>query len=289
MSEPELGCVVLSFRAQPELVPAVRSLLSQGEPLELVVVNSGGGNATQAVRAAGLDVPVIECEERLLPGAARNIGIRATRAPYIAFLAADCIAEDGWVGARLRAHHAGAAAVASAVTNPFRRNLAAWTSYISLFHRRMPGVPSEVALLYGASYERALFDRHGLFREDMRGGEDTEFHQRLADARIPIAWEPGVRTAHRHSTTFAGLVSDHFRRGARSAASWEQLHGYDAMAVARDALRRAPGGARIAWRAAPRGERFWIAAAAVLLAVPTLAYAAGSLMHALRHRRDSAS
>ena len=288
MSEPQLSCIVLSFKAQAELVAAVRSLLSQGQPLDVVVVNSGGGDATEVVRTAGLDVPVIERAEPLLPGAARNVGIRATRAPYVAFLAADCTAEAGWVEARLRAHRNGAVAVASAVTNPFRRNLAAWTSYVSLFHRRMPGVTADVALLYGASYHRSLFERFGFFREDMRGGEDTEFHQRLAAGQISIVWEPAVRTAHRHSTTFFSLVSDHFRRGARSAASWERLHGPDAVFVARDALRRAPSGARIAWRAASPGERRWIAAAALLLVIPTLAYAAGSCMHALRHREATA-
>ena len=284
MSGAELAVVVLAVGDPPELSGAVRSLITQGEPLEIFVVNSGGGNAGRTLAASGLGTAAAEFGERLLPGAARNAGIDATTAPFVAFLAADCIAEPGWAAARLAAHRAGAAAVASAVTNAFPRNLAAWTSYVSLFPRRMPRVPEGRALRYGASYARALFDRFGRFREDLRAGEDTDFHDRLA-GEVEIVWEPRVRTAHRHPTSFARLVSDQFQRGARMASAWRAIGGAPPLTVAFDSIRRAPLGAALAWRAAEPGQRRWIAAAAALLPVPTLAYAAGALAPALGRRR----
>lgn len=275
-SPPDLACVVLALGNPPELAAAVRSLLEQGEPLEVVVVNSAGGDAAATLAAAGLAVPVVEHPERLLPGAARNLGIAATRAPLVAFLAADCWAEPGWAAARLQAHRAGAAAVASAVTNPYRRSLAAWASYVALFSRRMPGAPAGEALLYGVSYARGLFDRFGLFREDLRGGEDTELHQRLM-GQVAIAWVPAVRTAHRHPRGLAALFADQYRRGARSARSWACLQGPRPGQVAFDALRRVPAGLGVAWRGAGPGERRWIAAAGPVLPAAALAYAAGAL------------
>ncbi len=194
----------------------------------------------------------------------------------MAFLAADCLAEPGWAAARIAAHRGGADAVASAVTNPYRRSLAAWTSYVALFNRRMPGVPAADALLYGVSYARSLFDRFGGFREDVRGGEDTDFHRRL-EGVVPIAWEPRVRTAHRHPTALGSLLRDQFRRGARSATAWRTLEGPAPPSVATNALRRVPEGARLAWRAAGPGERPWIAAAIALLPLSALVYALGSL------------
>jgi glycosyltransferase involved in cell wall biosynthesis len=274
-----LACVVLSVGNPPELTGAVQSLLDQQHPVELVVVNSGGGDATSSL-ARFEQVRVIDRPDLLLPGAARNLGLAATSAPYIAFLAADCIAEAGWVRARLTAHELGAPAVASAVTNPYRRNLIAWTMYVSLFSTRMPGTPSDQALLYGASYERGLFERFGLFREDMRGGEDTEFHQRLAP-EITLRWAPEVRTAHRHPRTPWALLSDHFRRGRRTAAAWDQLDTYGELTVAKNVVRRAPTSARTAWRAAAAGERRWVVGAAALLVWPTAAYALGALSHAV--------
>lgn len=281
-SSPDLACVVLALGNPPELREAVASLLAQGGAgsLEIVVVNSGGGGAARSLAEAGLPVTVIEREERLFAGAARNLGIRATKATYVAFLAADCRAEPGWVEARLRAHRpsggGGAEAVASAVTNAYRRSPAAWASYVALFHRRMPGAPAETALLYGVSYARSLLERHGPFREDLRSAEDTEFHQRFA-GEVEIAWVPEVRTAHRHPRGLAALLRDQVRRGARSARAWRVLGRHGGREVAADALRRVPASARGAWRAAEPGDRAWIALAIALLPVAALAYAWGAL------------
>lgn len=279
MTTADLACVVLSVGHPPELVAAVQSLLNQSQPIEIVVVNSGGGSAARAL-VASREVRVVELSQRVLPGAARNAGLTTTSARFVAFLAADCIAEEGWVRERLTAHRQGALAVASSVTNPFPRNLAAWTSYVSLFSRRMPGVPAEKALLYGVSYDRALFERFGRFRENMRGGEDTEFHQRLTPD-VEICWVPTVRTAHRHSRSFGALLRDHYRRGRRSARAWQQLNGPSPRAVMKNAFVRVPSSARTAWRAATPGERRWVFAAGLLIVFPTIAYAIGSLMHAV--------
>ncbi len=279
MTTAELACVVLAVGHPPELVAAVQSLLDQPEPIEIVVVNSGGGTAARTL-VESHEVRIVEIPQRVLPGAARNAGIISTSARFVAFLAADCIAEEGWVRERLTVHRQGVLAVASAVTNPYPRNLAAWTSYVSLFCRRMPGVPTEEALLYGVSYDRGLFDRFGVFREDMRGGEDTEFNQRLTPA-VEIRWVPTVRTAHRHSRSFGALLHDHYRRGRRSAAMWQQLNRYRPLEVMKIALTRAPASTRIAWRAANPDERRWVFAAALLIVFPSLAYAIGALMHAV--------
>ena len=55
---PELACAVLSYREEPFLVEAVRSLGEQDEPVEIVVVNSGGGDPAAQMATAGIDVPV---------------------------------------------------------------------------------------------------------------------------------------------------------------------------------------------------------------------------------------
>ena len=277
MNAPRLACVVLSVGAQPEFVAAVRSLAAQDAELELLVVNSAGGEPARALQQAGLRAAVIDRPERLLHGAARNVGVLATSAPWIAFLSADCAAEPGWVAARRRAHEAGAAVVASAIVNPHRRNLAAWASHVALFARRMPGTPGGSVLKYGASYERGLFARVGAFREDLPSGEDTEFHQRLERHGVPIAWVPAVRTAHPHPRTLPALLANQYRRGARAARTWRELADLDAGRVAANALRRVPSSLSLAWRGAERGERPWIAAAAPLIAGAALAYAWGAL------------
>ena len=123
-------------------------------PAEIVVVNSGGGGMAELLAQNGIDVKVIENKRRLFVGAARNLGIMATRAPYVAFLASDCLATPGWTRHRLASHRKGKVAVASALLNGNPRNIVAWASYLATHHRRLPGTPKKKTSQYGASYAR---------------------------------------------------------------------------------------------------------------------------------------
>ncbi len=275
--EPELAVVVLSVGNQPELTDAVRSVLAQREAVELVVVNSGGGDAAATV--APLGARVMSVPERLHAGGARNAGIAATRAPYVSFLAADCRAEPGWVDARLAAHRSGSRAVASAVTNANPGTLASWASYVLVFGRRMPGLDGRQALRYGVSYDRSLFREFGTFREDLRSGEDTELHARWPGT-VPIAWEPRVRTAHLHPTTVRTLVSDQFARGRRSSAAWAQLSGPAPLASVAGVVTGAGRDLARAIRLADPGQRRWLAGATIVAPIGLAAFAVGAL-----HRR----
>jgi glycosyltransferase involved in cell wall biosynthesis len=274
----ELSVVVLALGAPPTVVDAVRSLRTQQPEPEIVVVASGAGSERVAglLREAGLDVPVVSTSRRLLPGAARNVGIAATHGRWIAFLAADCIAAPGWVAGRLAAHRAGADVAASAVVPPRRWNPWATATQVLLFSARLPGTPPPARQLYGASYARALFTRHGRFRPDLRAGEDSELHQRLGgDARFVFRGD--VRAIHRHPTTAADFLRDQHRRGQRMARAHAALGSVTPGHVASNALGRVFASFRATARATP--ARDWLP---LLWSTPWLlpgaaAYAAGAL------------
>jgi len=274
----EIACIVLSLNDSPGLVGAVLSLLRQEEQVEIIVVNSGGGRPNETLRAAGIDVRVISKDEPFFAGEARNIGIDASTAPYIAFLAADCIAEQGWISGRLLRHRAGALAVSSAVTNLYRNNSFAWASYILLFSQRMPGTASDVCLHYGVSYSRALFERFGRFRKDLRSGEDTEFNGRLS-GMVPIQWAPDVRTAHRHPTSFCSLLGDQLQRGGRMALAIKTLNGKTLRtAVVRDAIEGPSVCIKRAWKALQPKDRVHVVTALPWILPASFAYSTGALL-----------
>lgn len=275
---PELAVGVLALRADPRIVDAVRSLLDQDAGVELVVVNSGGGDTAGVVRAAGLDVPVVERKERLNPGAVRNLVLDATEAPVVAFLAADCLALPGWVAGRLGAHRGGASAVASTLENAHGES--AWANAAWLFHHHRTGPYASPGrrLHYGLSFGRELFARHGRFREDLRTGEDTEFRERLRGERV--AWEPRVRTAHRYPTDATGALTDAHRRGRLAAATLGRLRGRPyALSLAAGAPLQVAG-ALGSIRRAPRVERSRLRFVPPLLVPLAAAYAAGALASA---------
>ena len=221
-----LACAVLSLRSQPGLVAAVRSLVEQEPRPEVVVVNSGGGDPAADLTRAGLDVPVVDVCERLYAGGARNRAVEATSSRYVAFLAGDSEAEPGWVAGRLRAHAEGAGAVACALTSPPGASRSATAAHLLLNWRRMPEAEPPDRLLFGLSYDRALFERFGLFREDLRVGEDSEFNARIRDS-VTIAWAPDVRTRHPGPERAREFLADQRRRGRRRAVARTSIYGKD--------------------------------------------------------------
>lgn len=272
----ELAVVILSYKCRSSLVSAVRSICLQSEPAEIVVVNSGGGRALEHLVDAGLMVTVIERDERLYPGGARNLGIASTTAPYVAFLADDCAARPGWIRARLDAHRRGETAVASALLCDAPTNPIALAAHLSLFVRRLPGIDPALALNYGASYDRRLFEKYGAFRDDMEGGEDTEFHQRLVDADKPV-WHPEICTSHRGPATFGSFLSDQFERGRRAAHAWRAINGLGRGRVASNIVKRIGFILRQSLKVADPQNRVAVFLALPLVALGGCAYALGAL------------
>jgi glycosyltransferase involved in cell wall biosynthesis len=274
---PALACAVLSYRNEPHLADAVRSVLHQDVPVEVVVVNSGGGDPRARLRAAGLIVPVHSVEHRLYPGAVRNIGIGLTRAPHMAFLAADCLAMPGWAAARLREHHAGAVAVASAMTNADPESTPAWAGLLLLYNRRLPGTFPGQRLFYSMSYDRRLFDRLGQFREDLRAGEDTEFNARIPAGERRVFAVDAV-TAHRFPTAAGALLREAFARGRLQATTQGAIEGRGPQRLR--VLSRAPRSVVLSIAVAarsPRPARVRLVRSLPLVVAGSLAYTAGAL------------
>jgi glycosyltransferase involved in cell wall biosynthesis len=213
----------LSYQNEQTIGAAVQSLVAQDEDLDIIVSHSGGG-ATPAMLAASVpQIRVVTSATRRSPGAARNAGVAASRAPYIAFLAGDCVAESGWVAGRLARHRAGAAAVASAMT-PIDSSAPSLTSHLLQHSSRMRHLACPAPKYrYGLSYARDILDQYGPFPETLGAGEDTIIKGRLIAAGIDITWAPDIVAAHRYPTTMHGLFSDQYRRGrlrfANSAVS----------------------------------------------------------------------
>jgi glycosyltransferase involved in cell wall biosynthesis len=271
---PAISVIVLSHQAPASLPDAVRSLQAQGTACEIVVVNSGGGGPQRLLQLAGVDCRIIESRERLNPGAARNIGIRETSGDIVAFLADDCRVTGTWIATRIARHAAGHRVVASALIPDQPGLLANLASHVMLFGRRMPGCPVADAQRYGASYHRSVFEQYGLFRDDLRTGEDTDFHARLATDDKPV-WAPDIITIHRGPTTLGALFSDQATRGARTAAAWPQISGASSKQVLRNTWERIRRTRDLLPRVLPAGSnRFAITA---LVIAGNVAYAWGAL------------
>lgn len=233
-TSPQLAVIVIAVGAAPLLVGAVRSLLAQDTAPEILLVNSGGGDVRGLLARHGLAVPLLELPRQVYAGEARNAGIAATTAPYVAFLASDCRATPGWVAERLRLHRAGHEAVASALLNDKPGSLVAWAHHLVNFAARLPGLPAEKAIRYGTSFDRRVFARIGHFAPALRSGEDSDLQGRLA---APPLWAPTVRTLHVNSRNIPAICRECYWRGYRAGIDSRRILGLAPEAVAPDSRR----------------------------------------------------
>ncbi len=212
----KLAVIVIGFRSPATLARAVETLRTQSPDVEIVVVNSGGGAARDILRHHLDHIRLIEIETPLFVGAARNIGIDGSRAAFVAFLAADCIALPGWVDGRLARHSAGALMVSSAVQASQPGTIVGEVCKILVFPLRSPTQNEDEVVHYGRSYCRTVFAQSGMFAPLLRVGEDTEFHARTDILAKPV-WAPEVMIAHDDPPGFGRLLLDFVHRGQRAA------------------------------------------------------------------------
>lgn len=216
VKQSDLAVVVIGFRAQDTLAAAVASVIDQSETAEIVVVNTGGGSVREML-APFLDrIRLIVIDEPLFVGAARNIGIDASRAPFISFLAGDCVAEAGWVAGRLKRHRGGAWMVATPVLPQRDASLVAEAANRLLYWGRRPETPLAYVAPFGRSYDRRLFGIVGPFPPGLRINEDERLN-RLADQIAPCDWDPEIVTRHRDPRTLIQVLRAQIQRGEKRA------------------------------------------------------------------------
>lgn len=212
VTDAPMAVIVIAFRAQATVRAAVASILSQDQAAEVVVVNTGGGSIRDILVDMIDRVRLIDVRAPYRVGTARNIGVDASTAPLVAFLAADCTARPGWVAGRLARHATCADMVGNPVIPDETRTLSGRVVSAWMHWRRWPDAREGIESIYGLSYRRRDLARHGYFPTDLRGGEDTVVKARVAAERM-IVFAPEVLTTHRYPRNPFALLTDCFRRG----------------------------------------------------------------------------
>ena len=111
-----MSVVICSLNGAPGVDRCLRALEHQsiGAALELIVVDDGSADATAAVGHAH-GARVIRHPSTAALSAARNSGIRAARAPVVAFLDDDCVPDPRWAESLLASYDDGVEGVGGPV------------------------------------------------------------------------------------------------------------------------------------------------------------------------------
>jgi glycosyltransferase involved in cell wall biosynthesis len=98
MTVPSLSVIIPAFGRAASLLRAAKSVLSQDVPLELIIVDDGSPDPID------LEIErtrIVRLPENQGPAGARNAGVAASRADWIAFLDSDDVWTHGSMRARL--------------------------------------------------------------------------------------------------------------------------------------------------------------------------------------------
>lgn len=216
-----VAVVIPARDAEATLPSALAAVAAQAPEHELIVVDDGSHAPVRAPGARLLRTP------GLGPGGARNAGVAATDATFLAFTDADCVPSPGWLAAGLRALETAdlvqgrVIADPAAPRHPFDRTIE---------------VPALSPLFETANLfvRRELFDRLGGFPDGIadprkRLAEDVFFGWAARRAGARIAFAPDALVEHAV-----------FRRGAGAfVAERARLRHFPAMVAAIPELRGA--------------------------------------------------
>jgi GT2 family glycosyltransferase len=217
--------VVPSFNRPVGLRRCLEALLAlQGEPPEIIVVDDGSPTPLAGICAAfGSRVRCIRQENRG-PAAARNAGVQASGADFIAFTDDDCCPHEDWLVALRRASGGeDGVLVGGRVTNALPNNLYASASqalcdYLYVHFRARYG-DAPFFTSNNMACARAAFDRLGGFDESfpIAAAEDRDFGLRWRADGGSLRYAPEAIVEHSHALDLRRFFrqQSNYGRGAR--------------------------------------------------------------------------
>jgi glycosyltransferase involved in cell wall biosynthesis len=167
---PAVSVVIPAYNAEDFLGQAIDSILGQSVPTEVIVVDDGSEDGTASVAEAyGSRVRCLRMPHRGL-GPTRNTGLELAGCGLIAFLDAD----DVWTTAKLKMQ---AAVLADRPDVDMVFGNAVEFSDEAKYPARLEPAPAYCASAMLA--RRAIFDRAGLFSEQIEIGEFIDWYSRV--------------------------------------------------------------------------------------------------------------
>jgi cellulose synthase/poly-beta-1,6-N-acetylglucosamine synthase-like glycosyltransferase len=152
------------------------------------------------------------------PAAARNSGIRASNAHFVAFTDADCIPDPDWLTQMISEMKPGVAGGGGTIVSYYGDDLI--SRYIDeiVFRQRyniLQKVPPHITTA-NACYVRSALSDIGLFDESFpyAAGEDRDLGERLAVSGCRFVFVPSAIVRHRHPQTLEGFYNQRFRHAS---------------------------------------------------------------------------
>jgi glycosyltransferase involved in cell wall biosynthesis len=213
---PAATVVVLAYRSADTIVAVLQGLAAQdiGEPFQVVVVASGGDATVDIVRRAFPDVELYATDQRLTPGAGRNVGVAVARSDIAAFLADDCVPAPDWLRRRVVEHRGGHELVGGFIDTIEPTSWAGSAQYFAKFWGLLRLRDVRIVgrgPLFHLSYDRALLSTP--FDEDCIAGEDTVFNDALVRDGHCVLFDGAIKVSHVNDIRWRDVLAGQREQG----------------------------------------------------------------------------
>jgi glycosyltransferase involved in cell wall biosynthesis len=205
-AEPPVSVIVTAYGVAPYIAETLDSVFAQTLPVfEVIVVNDGSPDAAELERALAPYMPrlVYIAQENRGAGGARNTGLRAARAPLVAFLDGDDLWEPTYLEEQLRHMRENDLDLSYTDALLFGDSEQAGRTYMEI--APSDGPVSFLSLVRGecnvitsgvVASRAAVFDV-GLFDESLRNAQDFDLWARLARRGALLGYQRRVLARYR--------------------------------------------------------------------------------------------
>jgi len=215
MSAPAVSVIVAAYHSAEFLPRCLEALERQSfRDFETIVVNSSPEDRTAVVVAGFPGVRFQQSSERLLPHAARNVGVSMATGACFAFTDADCQADPDWLAELVAAHAAGhhilGGCIDSRAPGFFSRGI--FILKYSPYLRGKSAGSLGIAATGNMLVSRALRDRIGVFNGSIFAG-DALFSWRARQAGFIPWYVPTAIVTDLDENYRRGFLMERLRRG----------------------------------------------------------------------------
>jgi len=231
----DVTVIIPSYRSRSTIFECIASLKRQkvgNVTYDIIVVDSSPDDTARIITERYPDVRVIASARRLLPGAARNAGIRSSTSQFVAFIDSDCVAEETWLDSLLLAIRGlGCDIAGGPIRTLTRYHIFGATAYLSEFSEFLSGRktgPAGFLPTANMIARRDIFTKSGLFPEYRLGSEDRLFAETVIRNGGTIYFAAGAVVWHNDRKVFSKLARHQFDLAYESAQARKtvQLDGY---------------------------------------------------------------
>ena len=230
MVEPFVTIIIPTRNEEIFISKCLDTLLENDYPkdkIEIFVIDgSSTDNTLSIVRAYVALYPLIKIFSnpgKVFPSAV-NIGIKESHGDLIFIAGAHAQYEKEYISQCVKssiecqADNVGGILITCALEKTFIGSIISFvlSSQFGVGNSRFrtgSGIKQEVDTVFGGCYKRDVFDRIGLFNENLISTSDYEFNKRLRRNGGKIILDPGIKVTYYTRTKFKLFVINNFRNG----------------------------------------------------------------------------